>query len=357
MVRHAKLILCLFVLAALIVPAVSAGSSGQSWADNSEHIAAMQAYTAYSGELFKAKMGGAIQYIGTLNQSTTTLQNDEQQFLGTVSSVQSMSSNDSIMQAWGTMTQQVAQFRADLKTALSAGGGSESALQAAVNSSVTADQTNIQNLDTTYWTAREKSRLDEFSYNDGRRTDLLANLTAKGMDVSSAQAIESQIQALQPQLQAALNARDEAQISQINSQIDSLCQQLSQAVVNLAWQARQTARLAQFTNTTSRMQDRLTNLTARGLDVSGAQNILSQITAFQPQLQAALQNHDQSTLSSINSQLMSLDQQYAQALQQIASEVRSEAAANRTAESRQMNRTAETPRNNQSVGGFSPKFG
>ncbi|ABS54811.1 hypothetical protein Mboo_0289 [Methanoregula boonei 6A8] len=355
MVKHAKIILCLLVLAVLMVPAVSAWSPGQPWTDNSEHIAAMQAYTAYAGELFKAKMDGAIQYIGTLNQSTSTLQNDEQQFLATVSSVQSMSSNDTITQAWGTMTQQVTQFRTDLKTAISAGNGSGSALQAAVNSSVTADQANIQNLDTTYWTDREKSRLDEFSYNDGRRTDLLTNLTAKGIDVSSAQAIESQIQALQPQLKAALDAKDEAQIRQVNSQIDSLCQQLSQAVVNLSWQARESARLAQFTNTTTRMQDRLTNLTARGLDVSDAQTILSQITALQSQLQTALQNHDQSTLSSVNSQLESLDQQYAQALQQITAQARSQ-LANQTAQNRE-NRTAGERRTNQSVGGFAPKFG
>ena len=355
MVKHAKIILCLIVLAVLMFPAVSAGSTGQPWTDNPEHLAAMQAYTAYAGELFKAKMDGAIQYIETLNQSTSTLQNDEQQFLETVSSVQSMNSNDSITGAWGTMTQQVAQFRTDLKTALSAGNGSESALAAAVNSSVTADQANIQGLDTTYWTDREKSRLDEFSYNDGRRTALLANLTAKGIDVSSAQAIESQIQALQPQLQAALNAHDETELSQVNSQIDSLCQQLSQAVVNLSWQARETARLAQFTNTTTRMQDRLTNLTARGLDVSDAQTILSQITALQPQLQTALQDHDQSAVGSINAQLVSLDQQYFQAIQQITAQVREE-QANQTAQNRD-NRTAENRRTNQSTGGFSPKFG
>ena len=134
MVKHHKIIICLILLAVLVIPAVNAitgrpntgvgeqadvGKYGQSWNDNPEHIAAMQAYTAYSGELFKAKMDGAIQYIGTLNQSTVTLQNDEQQFLVTVASVQTMTTDDSITQAWGTMTTQVAQFRTDLKTALS----------------------------------------------------------------------------------------------------------------------------------------------------------------------------------------------------------------------------------------------
>ena len=63
------LLLCMI---ALCMPAVSAGATGQSWNNNPEHITAMKAYTAYSGELFRAKMDGAVQYIGTLNSSAST---------------------------------------------------------------------------------------------------------------------------------------------------------------------------------------------------------------------------------------------------------------------------------------------
>jgi hypothetical protein len=332
--------LCILALLASGIPAVSAWSQGQSWNDNPEHIAAMQAYTAYSGELFKAKMNGAAQYIGTLNGSASTgsLQTDEQQFLATVASVPSMTTDDAITQAWGTMKAQVAQYRTDLKAALSAGRGSGTALQTSVNSSVTADQATIQSLDTAYWTARETSRLDEFTYNDGRRTGILANLTAKGVDVTSAQQIETQIQALQPGLKAGLDARDDSQLKTVNTQIDALCQQLSQQIVSISWQARETARLAQFDNTTARMQDRLTNLTARGQDITGAQTILSQILGLRPQLQTALENHDEATLRTLNSQIVSLDQQYNQALRAIVSEAR--AQMNRTSMYRGMNRTA-----------------
>jgi hypothetical protein len=352
--KHLKLVICLVFLLALVIPAVSAWSPGQSWSDNPEHIAAMQAYTAYSGELFKAKMNGAIQYIGTLNGSVSTgsLQSDEQQFLATVASVPSMTTNDAIMQAWGTMKTQIAQFRTDLKAALSADNGSGTALQASVNNAVTADQSTIQSMDNAYWTARETSRLDEFSYNDGRRTGVLANLTAKGVDVTSAQQIETQIQALQPSLKAALDAKDDSQLNTVNSQIDGLCQQLSQAVVSISWQARETARLAQFDNTTTRMQDRLANLTARGLDVSSAQSILSQIVGLRPQIQTAMDNHDETTLKSINSQIVSLDQQFNQALRSIISEVR--AQTNRTATGGGMNRTAVYRGMNRSAYGSSP---
>jgi len=338
--RPKDLLTGLFVLSliAIAIPAVGATGTGQSWADNPEHITAMQAYTAYSGQLFKDKMNGAIQYIGTLNGSvsTSSLQSDEQQFLTTVASVQSMTTNDAITQAWGTMKDQIAQFRTDLKTALTAGNGSETALAASVNASVTADQTNLQNMLNTYWTDRETSRLDEFSFNDARRQGIIANLTAKGIDAGPVQAIETQIQALQPTLKADLVARNEGELMQVNSQLDALNQQLATEVQNLAWQFRGTTRLAHFDNTTTEMQDRLANLSARGLDVSSAQGILTQILGIGPQLQTAFANHDQTTLTSLNQQLVSLDQQFAQAVRGIISQAR----ANQSAMGRRGNQSA-----------------
>ena len=155
-----------------------------------------------------------------------SLQSDEQQFLATVASVQSMTTDDAITQAWGTMKTQIVEYRTDLKAAFLQ-TGARNRPPASVNSSVTADQATIQGLYTAYWTAREKSRLDEFTYNDGRRTDILADLTAKGVDVTSAQQIETQIQALQPSLKAGLDAKDDPQLKTVNAQIDALCKQLS----------------------------------------------------------------------------------------------------------------------------------
>ena len=318
--------LCLISLMVLIIPAVSAQDASQPWVDNPEHIAAMQAYVAYSGEQLKARMDGAIQYIGTLNGSvsTTTLQSDEQQFLATVSSVSSMTSADAITQAMETMKTQVAQFRTDLKTALTAGNGSEAALKSAVDATMNADQANIQSLDNAYWAAREKSRLDEFTYNDARRTGILANLTAKGIDVTQAQGIETQIQAEGASHKSGFDAQNEDQVRDANDQLATLTQQFGKEVQSLAWQARETARLARFDNTTARMQGRLANLSARGLDVSAAQGILSQITALRPQIQTALENHDEATLMGLNSQIMSLDEQYVQALRQANSAARAQ---------------------------------
>ena len=330
---------CMISLIVLAISAVSAQDAGQPWTDNPEHIAAMQAYVAYSGELFRAKMGGAIQYVGGLNGSVDTgsLQSDEQQFLATVSSVPSMTSADAITQAMQTMKTQIAQFRTDLKTALSAGNGSETALKAAVDNAVQADQTTIGNLDTAYWTARETSRLDEFTYNDARRTGILANLTAKGIDDTQAQAIETQIQGVEPGLKSGFDARNEARLEAANNQLVSLTQQFSKEIQSIAWQARETTRLARFDNTTTRMQNMLANLSARGLDVSGPQGILSQITAIRSQLQTAMENHDEATLMSLNSQIVSLDQQFTQSVREILAGLRQQRAQDRGTTA--MNRT------------------
>jgi len=247
-----------------------------------EHIAAMQAFVAYPGEQFKAKMDGAIQYIGTLNGSASTgsLQSDEQQFPSTVSSVTSMTTSDAILQAMQTLKTQIAQVRTDLTTALTADKGSETALSASVNNAVSADQATIQSLDNAYLAARETSRLDEFNVNDARRTGILANLTAKGIDVTPAQSIETQIQGLDSTLRSALDAHNEDQLNDANIQPGEFNEQFTKEIQNLAWQTRETTRLARFDNNTTRMQNMLANLSTRGQDVSSAQSILTQITAL-----------------------------------------------------------------------------
>ena len=332
--------ICMILLIALAVPPASAGSPGQSWADNPEHIAVMQAYAAYSGELYKARMDGAVSYIGTLNGSAGPggLQTDEQEFLATVASVPSMTTDSAVMQALGTMKTDIAKFRADLGTALTADNGSGTAIRTAVNNSVNLDQPAIQNLETAYWNSRERSRLDEFSYNDGRRTGVLTNLSSLGASVTLAQDIEAQIRMLESSLRSGFDARNETRLKEANSQLDALNEQFVKDIQGSSWQVRETKRLAQFDNTTARLQDRLTNLSSAGQDVSAAQDILNRIIALRPQLQTALRNQDTDALKNINYQLGSLDQQFNEAVRSIHTGLR-EQEMNRTPDGHRMNGT------------------
>ena len=206
---------------ALCIPAVSAADSGQSWSNNPEHITAMKAYVAYAGEDYQAMMNGAISYIGTISGSagTSDLTGAEQQFTTTASSVQSMTTSEAIEAARTQMKGEVATFHTDTANDMKTYNGSESALHSSVNASVTADQATIDSLDTAWWTARETSRLDEFTHNDAIRNGAIANLSAKGIDVSKAQGIETQIGGLQVSLKSALDARDETALASVNAQL------------------------------------------------------------------------------------------------------------------------------------------
>jgi hypothetical protein len=302
-------LLCMMVLC---VPVVSAADAGQPWSNNPEHITAMKAYVAYVSEDYQARMNGAITYIGTISGSAGTgdLTNAEQQFTATAGSVQSMTTNTSIDEALSQMKGEVATFHTDTENDMKAYNGSAYELHTSVNASVTADQTTIQSLDTAYWTARETSRLDEFTHNDAIRNSAIANLTAKGIDVSQAQGIENQIGSLQPSLKSALDARDEKALESVNSQLGTLGQQFWAAISAGAWQARETARLADFDKHTTALQNQLTNMTAKGIDVSQAQAVFTQITAERDPLKAAFDTHDQAAVKTVDSQLTALYQQF-----------------------------------------------
>ena len=316
MKTHTTILLVLCTIA-LCIPLVSAADNWQPWENNPEHITAMKAFVAYSGENDKAMMDGAVTYFGTINNGATDLSTAEQQFLSTVASVQSMNTNTSIDQALSQMKSEVTTFRTDVSSDLKTYNGSASALHTAVNTSITADQANIQNLYNAWWAARETSRLDEFTYNNGFRHNALNNLTAKGVDTSDAQAVLAQIDAQQPALKSALDNKDEKALEGVNQQIGTLCQQFWSDLNSVAWQARETSRLAEFDNRTTQMQNELTNLTSKGIDVSSAQTILNQIVAERPALQSAFQNKDENALKTVDSRLITLYQQFRTALQQI----------------------------------------
>ena len=322
--------LCMICLVAVIVPAAGALGNGTSWSDNPEHITAMKAYVAYADENYQAMMNGAISYIGTISgpAGTNDLTGAEQQFTATAASVQSMTTSESIEAARTRMKAEVATFRTDTANDLKAYNGSESALRTSVNASVTADQAAIESLDTAWWTARETSRLDEFTRNDATRNGVLANLSAKGVDVSQAKGIETQIDGLQGSLRSALDARDEKTLASTNAQLGMLCKQFGNAISGDAWQARETTRLAEFDKRTTFLANQLTNATARGTDVTQAKAALSQITTERDQLKAAFDNHDQQGVKTIDSRLITLYQQFRTSIQELRQSAVATARAN-----------------------------
>jgi hypothetical protein len=202
-------------------------------------------------------------------------------------------------------------------TNFTANNSSRTSLAASVDSTVNAEQANRRSLVDAQWNSRETSVLNQFSSTDTRRANMLANLVAKGITVTSAQNTETQIQALLPQIKSALDVHNAEQLHQSTVQLGILSHQFTTDIIGSFWQVRENARLARFDRMTKQMQDQLTRLSAQKLDVSGAQSTLSQILAIKPQLQAAIKNQDAATIQKINSQMVSLNNQFRQALHTI----------------------------------------
>jgi len=234
--KHTRILLignlCMICLIAAVMPAGAAPVNGTGWNTNPEHIAAMQAFVAYAGAKGQAQMDGAISYLGTIsnNAGTSQLSSIESQFTGTVSSVQSMTTGDQIRDTETQLSADRKDFMTTAKESLREYNGTGKALAASVNASVMAQSATLQTLENTWWTDRQTARMDEFAANDQRRTGVLSNLTAKGIDVSQAQAIENQIQQEGAALNAALTSRDESAIRAANEQLATLNQQFASTV-------------------------------------------------------------------------------------------------------------------------------
>jgi len=219
--------ICMICLVAAVMPAASALGNGTSWNDNPEHITAMQASVAYVGAIGQAQMNGTITYIDTISNSAGTgqLSSIESQFTGTVTSVQSMTTADQIKAAETQMRADRNDFMTDAKSSLTEYNGTGKALRQSVNASVMAQSGTIQTLKNSWWTARETARMDEFAQNDQNRNNVLAKLSAKGIDVSQALAVENQIQQEGTALKTAFGNQDGNAVKAANEQLATLCGQ------------------------------------------------------------------------------------------------------------------------------------
>ena len=234
--NHTRIILigslCMICLVAAVMPVAASPVGGNAWNTNPEHITAMQAFVAYAGAKGQAQMDGAISYIGTISNGagTAPLSAIESQFTGTVTSVQSMTTGEEIQQAESQLKSDRTNFMSTAKSSLQEYNGTGKALEQNINASVMAQSATLQGLENTWWTDRQTARMDLFATNDQRREGVLSNLTAKGIDVSQAQAVENQIQQEGTVLNAALTSRDESAIKAANEDLATLNQQFASII-------------------------------------------------------------------------------------------------------------------------------
>ena len=127
-----------------------------------------------------------------------------------------MTAADQIKAAETQMSADRKEFMTDAKGSLTEYNGTAKALHESVNASVMAQSGTIQTLKNTWWTDRETARMDVFATNDQNRNNLLGKLSAKGIDVSQAQAVENQIQQEGTALKAAFDSQDNNAVKAAN---------------------------------------------------------------------------------------------------------------------------------------------
>ncbi|MGA7626934.1 MAG: hypothetical protein WCA60_00415 [Methanoregula sp.] len=254
--KHTKIMLlgsfCMICLMAAVMPAGATGVTPDSWNTNASHIAAMQATVAYAGAYGEAQMNGAISYIGSISNGagTSELTSLETDFSGVVTSVESMTSADQIRQAASQMSSDKKEFMTDAKDELKEYNGTGKALHESVNASVEAQATTLATLKSTAWTDRETARMAEFATNDQNRNNILTKLSGKGIDVSNAQAVESQIQQEGQALQTGFNDQNAQEVKAANQQLSILTTQFREIVQK----DRQSLRATPTVTTTSAVQ-------------------------------------------------------------------------------------------------------
>jgi len=181
------------------------------------------------------------------------------------------------------------------------------------------DQQFWKALESLDWQVREKNRLSWFDNRTAQMKGVLANLSAQHIDTSQAEAIFDQFQAQRDPLKAAYENHDQQNLDTLIGQLNALSKQFYDLTHGDAlWQARETKRLAEFDNTTTRMKNEIANLSVQGIDVSQAKAILDQIVAERAPLKAAYDTHDSASLNNVNDKLKSLDKQFRDSLQTVS---------------------------------------
>jgi hypothetical protein len=252
---------CLLLLCACIMPAVSAGPATgvvpdtaihEKWNENPDAIAAVKAATAYLAELGKARMDGAIQYIGSISSGgASTLTADKTTFVSAADSAQSATTVDGVRDARSQMKTAAQTFRADTRSIMQENNGSARDLRMSVNASVKAEAATLETLKNSAWQNRETARMGVFDNNEGRRNGVLANLTAKGIDVSAAQDIEGRIQQQGASLEAGFATHDKETVKSANGELKELNKQFRETVKGYRDSSKDTVRASRGKATTS----------------------------------------------------------------------------------------------------------
>ena len=236
---NSRTILCLctvFVcIIAITVPLVGAatittpqaGEHGYLARDNPELISSLKLHVAYLGETQQARMDGVIRYIDSISagKGTYNLQIIEEDYMTTASSIPFMHTADEIDAAREDLQVQTRLFSEETKAQMVMFNGSTDAMRGSIGASTQAVEASFTNMRDSLWLARDTARLTVFNTYSQKRDELIAGLSAQGVDTSIAQKIADQIDAERSDLKTALFTKHEGAIQNVNIGLKDLNRQ------------------------------------------------------------------------------------------------------------------------------------
>nr|WP_319377388.1 hypothetical protein [uncultured Methanoregula sp.] len=267
------------LLAAVLILPAPACAADTDTADH--HIAVRQAHLAWVALDTETRMNTALTYIGTRYNTDTTrmamLLADLRAAEARIPSAQTDAALDSIISDIRGITRQ---FQNEAKAQMIVGQGSWNELTPKIELVVSGNP-YIEEKKNLYWSTRKTGQLSDFDAWAGTAGAELTSLSAKGYDTTKAQRALDVTVAKRPELQAALEARDENQVSAAASLILGLSQEYVARAGEIGQQVPDDARIRSLLEQADRITgkaDQLSSDTLRiTLDLGAAEPALSSL--------------------------------------------------------------------------------
>jgi len=229
---------CLIAIAvpfvgAATVPSSQSNSTSYLARDNPELISALKLHVAFLGQEQQARMDGVIRYIDSISGGTGSfnLRMMQEDYMTSASSIPFMNSADEIDSAREDMRIQTRLFAEETQAQLVLFNGSTDAMDGSINASTRAIEESFSNIKDSLWLVRDTARLTVFNTYSEKRAELLAGLSAQGVDISHAKNLSDQIDAQRSALTAVISSKKSGTIQNANSGIKDLNRQFRDEIL------------------------------------------------------------------------------------------------------------------------------
>jgi len=268
----------LLLAGCLLAPACAAPSDAAS-ADH--HVAVRQAHLAWMALEKDVEMNAAVTYAATrYNTDTTKLAGLLADFRKAEAEIPTAATDADVDRLIADLQQLTRQFRDELRAQMGAGQGSWSELNAQITR-VKTDNPYIAEKKNLYWSTRTRGQLSDFdSWAEEAKAEL-TSLKASGYDITTAQRALDVTTAKRPDLQAALESRDEDKVSDACARILPLSSDYVDRVGDTEQQVPDDARtrflLDQADRAVGKAEQLNADTTAVILDIGAADPALSRL--------------------------------------------------------------------------------